>query len=131
MKRKALRRVTILVVALALVFVFATTALAGSASFVNKHVYGGASQTQSLGSKDRVNIRYYCSYINWLGETLFRYRGYDEADNTACSVITEIKYEGVYYYANYTADPSSVRVKASIATTDTSQYLTYNGQLRF
>ena len=129
MNRCKLKKMMILVLAIITVFAFATTAFASyDYQWTNRHVYGGSSQIVGVADRSEPNsMDVDVTSLTWHGQSSWKFRGYLEATGTASTKLKTI-YSTAYYCADYTSTVyASMAMKMSIASSSTSDYLTFSG----
>ncbi len=135
MKKSRLGKMMILVLAVVMVFAFATTAFAAvyDEYKYNEDVTGGASDYQYGANRDEYNsMDVYPIAIDWNGQSGWKFRGYCSSDGSYGTVLKSI-YSTATYCASYTSGSYGDRyyMKMSIASPSSSDKLTYSGYLYF
>lgn len=126
------KKIISIIVALVLVFAFATSALAVSNDdFGYVDVYGGPSRVYFSGKKEEpnsmdMNITYLV--LNGQEDLMFRGYGYntDSGDWYTCTYAKEI-YRCDYRTATYTTHPYTAYLKMSILSSDYEDFATIRG----
>lgn len=124
-----MKKLLVLVVAVILVFSFATTTFASTTTLNSTEVFGGTSQELTTDFRDRTsNMCLNVSYIIWNGQTGWKIKGYSHYDGTASSALISITGTG-NYYSTYTNYPQTMTVKTSIASSLYYQFMMFDGTL--
>lgn len=126
-----MKKMLIVVLAVVLVFAFATTAFAGYASYSSKKVFGGSSQEFTTDIRSSTSqILLSVSSVTWNGQSSWKMRGYSHQDGSACTALSDPLAAGSNT-VSFTSLPAVVTVKTSIASSVYSDYLYFSGYLSF
>ena len=133
MKKSRLGKMMILVLAIVTVFAFSTTAFASwDISWTNKHITGGNSQivgTYTRSEPNSMDVDVTSLTLN--GQSGWKFRGYLAGTGTKATELQSM-YTTAYYCADYTTTKYvSMDMKMSIASSSTSDYLIFSGDLYF
>ncbi len=123
-----MKKLLVMLLAVALVFAFATTAFAGEVTLAYQEVHGGPSQKIATSLKDEPNsMDLDVGLIDFRGQSNFLFRGYYGNSTTPCTYLRQVTGTG-YFMASYTANPYRVDMYASIASSSYSDYLWFSGR---
>ena len=104
---------------------YSSMALASRATFTNKRIYGGSSQSiTSLARERSINIEQRVDSISWNGQSGWKFRGY--SNGQPCTALTTITGTG-NWLADFISYPTVVSFRESINSTSAADYLSFNG----
>lgn len=124
-----MKKLISLVLVFVMIMAISATALAATGNFTNKYIYGGTSQDVYTGARIRTNNVYvYVSSVTSL-KAGWKFRGYDQSSGSTCTDLSSEITGAGNWYAAYTSLPTTVRVKMSISSTNSSDYLYWSGSI--